>query len=270
MADPLIIMSAPNGARRQKTDHPALPVSPAELAACALEVAEAGASILHLHVRDDSGAHTLDVARYRAAMAAVEAAVGKALVIQATTESVGLYSRFEQMDMVRALRPEAVSLALRELCPDDRALGDMERFAGWMSGAGIMPQYILYDMADYQRFVRYVNKGVFLCDAPFALFVIGRDKDGTPEQQQMMAAMTKAPGPWAVCGFGQQEADMIGHAASHGGHIRVGFENNIQTADGTLLTSHAQMIEVCVKAAHRHARPVASADDVRNLFIQGA
>ena len=65
MTRPTIIMAAPNGARKVKTDHPAVPVTIAETIATAKECHAAGASILHAHVRDDDGKHLLDAGRYR-------------------------------------------------------------------------------------------------------------------------------------------------------------------------------------------------------------
>ena len=59
-AEPCLIMVAPNGARKTKADHPALPITPAELAATASACLEAGAAAIHLHVRDRDGGHTLE------------------------------------------------------------------------------------------------------------------------------------------------------------------------------------------------------------------
>ena len=116
---PLIIAVAPNGARKTKADHPALPITPEELAETAARCLDAGASMIHLHVRDDDQKHSLDVSAYRAAIAAIRARVGGELIIQVTTEAVGIYTPAQQMAMVQELEPEAVSLAVRELCPDD-------------------------------------------------------------------------------------------------------------------------------------------------------
>ena len=69
-------MSAPNGARRSKDDHEALPLTPEELAACAESVADAGAAMLHLHVRDKQGKHSLDPDSYRAAISSIRDRVG--------------------------------------------------------------------------------------------------------------------------------------------------------------------------------------------------
>ncbi len=111
----MAIAVAPNGGRRTQADHPALPLTPAELARVAAECRDAGAAMIHTHVRDRDGDHLLDAEAYRAAIAAIRAEVGDDLVLQITSESLGRYRPEEQMAVVRATRPEAVSLALREL-----------------------------------------------------------------------------------------------------------------------------------------------------------
>ena len=74
--------------------------------------------MIHLHVRDAEQRHTLDLDRYRAALAAVRREAGPEMICQVTTEAVGLYSPAEQMAAMRALKPEAFSVALRELFAD--------------------------------------------------------------------------------------------------------------------------------------------------------
>lgn len=270
MSEPFIIMSAPNGARRQKADHPNLPITPHEMARCAAEIIRAGASILHLHVRDDHNAHSLDVGRYQASIAAIEDAVGQAIIIQVTTEAVGRYSRFEQMDMVKELRPEAVSLGLREICPSDDELSEMTQFIDWMTREHIFPQYILYDETDYLRFEAYRKQGVFRNDRPFALFVLGSYQGRSPVRDAMTERMKQrtkeAVFPWAVCGFGTNEVRALAHAVDCNGHIRVGFENNIWRKEGQLLSTHAEMIQFCSDAAGQANRAIATIDDVRNQF----
>lgn len=269
MTDPFIIMSAPNGARRQKADHPSLPITPRDMADCAEEIVEAGASILHLHVRDDQNKHSLDPDRYRASIKAITERVGDKLIIQATSEAVGIYSRHQQIAMVKELRPEAVSLALREICPSDDELGDTSAFIAWMSKEHIFPQYILYDEQDYARFEIYRKQGVFMSDAPFTLFVLGRHPkaEDTVHNAQRLKEITKHVGsPWAMCGFGTNEKDCVDHAAVNNGHIRVGFENNIHRFDNELLTDNAEMIRYCADAADNIKRPVASVADVKTIF----
>ena len=135
----VMIMSAPNGARRTQVDHAALPMTASELAAEAMALVEQQVSVLHLHVRDRDGGHSLDPDIYREALSAIEGAVGSQLIVQVTSESVGLYQQDEQMEMVRSLRPEAVSLALRELCPPDSSELKAARFYEFLKRENIWP-----------------------------------------------------------------------------------------------------------------------------------
>ncbi|PHR62848.1 MAG: class III aminotransferase [Robiginitomaculum sp.] len=270
MPDPFIIMSAPNGARRQKLDHPILPITPAELAECAKQIVAQGASILHLHVRDKQNQHSLDVEQYRSAISAIRASVGDQLLIQVTSEAVGKYTRFEQMQMVRDLKPEAVSLALREICPSEKELPEAAEFISWMQEERVFPQYILYDQSDIGRFTSLLARGVIETQFPFVLLVIGRKQssqiDSNLERAKMLDAALELPCPWAICGFGLHEKQCVSFATENAGHIRVGFENNILRNDQDLLQNNAEMIGYCAEIAKTASRPVASIDDVRSMF----
>jgi uncharacterized protein (DUF849 family) len=249
---PLEVMVAPNGARRTKADHAKLPLTPAEIAAEAARCAAAGASILHLHVRSDDGRHTLDPDRYRAAIDAVRRMPGGRIVIQITTEAVGCYGPAEQMAVVRALRPEAVSLALTELIPDDGAINEAAAFLAWLRHERIVPQYILYTPDEVMRFRELRGRGVIPQRRPFALFVLGRYGDATEAQPRDLLpflAAHDADSPWAVCAFGRREAACVLTGGGLGGHARVGFENNLWRADGRLAASNAELVEPVVAGA---------------------
>jgi 3-keto-5-aminohexanoate cleavage enzyme len=185
---PLVVMVAPNGARRTKADHPELPITPAEIADEAARCAEAGASVLHLHVRSDDGRHTLDVDRYGAAIDALRRKLGERMVIQITTEAVGRYGPAEQMALVRELHPEAVSLALAELMPDDRGADEAAAFLDWLRRERIAPQYILYAPDEVVRFHDLRRRGVIPQRRPFALFVLGRYAERTEADPRELLA----------------------------------------------------------------------------------
>src|SRR5690606_36709435 len=105
---------------------------------------EAGAAMIHVHVRDGSGRHLLDADAYRAAIAAIRAETGEKMVIQITSEALGTYSPQEQMDVVRAVKPQAALLALREVLPEtgnEAAFGDVLQ---WMKAGRVAAQFILY------------------------------------------------------------------------------------------------------------------------------
>lgn len=247
-----------------------LPISPQEIAECAEAVLEAGASILHLHVRDPVGGHTLDVGAYRRAISAVRERVGDRLIIQATTEAQGLYAPDQQMDMVRALKPEAVSLALREIVPGGELSMKVRELFRWMRGEGIFPHIILYDARDLKILEQYAEARLFGDNLPFLLFVAGRYVDETNAKHNPFAYFTSRVDslkfPWAVCSFGAEEHKAADFAARNGGHIRVGFENNLWRPDGNLAHDNAELVAFARSKAEKAGRGIMLAADVRRMI----
>lgn len=271
---PLILTVAPNGARKTQQDHPAVPISPAELAATAKACLAAGAAMIHLHVRDAEQKHSLDVGAYREAIAAVRAAVGDDLVIQVTSEAVGIYSPPQQMAMVRALEPEAVSLAVREIIPDAASEPEAGRFLAELAEMGTLPQFILYDAADVARFVALRESGVVPAGPAFLLFVLGRYTAGQrsrpgdllPFLSALHATEGHAALSWAVCAFGAQETACVTAAATLGGHARVGFENNLLLPSGAPAADNAELVAAAAAGARAIGRPLADAATARRLM----
>jgi uncharacterized protein (DUF849 family) len=275
-AAPLVVMAAPNGARLNKAGHRAVPLTIPETAASAERLLAAGVSVLHLHVRDDRGGHLLDAGRYREAEAAIRERCGDRLVVQVTTEAVGRYERAAQMQLVRSLRPEAVSLALSELCPDAAAERAAGAFFREIVANGIWPQYILYTAEECRRFEALRQAEFFGTDRPFALFVLGRYSDslrggeslrGDPaELDAFLEQFESGAFPWAVCCFGAAEAAAVRRAVEAGGHVRIGFENNQLLPDGTIARDNAQLVAAELATLRDSAasmRPLATADWVR-------
>ncbi len=165
---------APNGGRKTKADHPALPLTADELARTAAECLERGASMIHLHVRDAEGQHCLDPEAYRATIAQICQEVGDRLVLQITSESLGHYSPAEQRAAVLKTNPEAVSLALRELAPEAPDEKDFCVFLGKLKQMRVWPQIILYTPAEAERLGAMVKQGLIPFDRLAVLYVLGR------------------------------------------------------------------------------------------------
>jgi 3-keto-5-aminohexanoate cleavage enzyme len=267
--DALIITVAPNGAYKQASDHAAVPLTAASLAATAKACLDAGAAMLHMHIRDAQGRHSLDVQGYRDALQVVKAAVGDAMVLQITSEAAKVYQAPEQIAMVQALRPEAVSVGLREV--DQPAIGEagLAAFFGWLARERVMTQVIFYDAADLQRWQDLCRRGV-IPDAPwFFLFVLGRYTTGqTSNPRDLVPFLHTHTGtdPWAVCAFGATEHACVTAAAAMGGHVRVGFENNLQLKDSQTAPDNTALVRQAVEAAASLGRPLATAADIRQRF----
>lgn len=266
---PLILGVAPNGAYKTKKDHPGLPMTPKELAETAAACRDAGAVMIHLHVRDHDGVHLLEEQAYRAAVTAVTRAVGRGMVVQITSEAGGRYRRQEQMAVVRSVIPEAVSLALREIVPDAAAEADAAPFFAWLRRERILKQTILFSPEEVARYHDLRERGV-LGDGPdFPLFVLGRYTQGqvsAPADLLPFLSAYRGDSPWAICAFGRKEHACAVTAAALGGHARVGFENNLYAADGNLAPDNAALVRRAAEGARFLARPLGTADDLRALY----
>ena len=246
MTRPIMITVAPNGARKLKQDHPQLPLTATELGETAAACSEAGASMLHLHVRDKDSAHSLDPERYRAAIAQIRSMGGSDLIIQITTEAVGRYQPVEQMECVRKTKPEAVSLALRELIPEAKDESAAARFFHWLYTERIAPQYILYDVADIKAFKNLCQRGLVPDESIHVLLVLGRyqgSQESDPEALPPLLAHLDASWMWSVCAFGRNESRCMDATISEGGHCRVGFENNLLLPDGNTAASNVDLVQ---------------------------
>lgn len=240
------ITVAPNGGRRTKQDHPAIPLTAAELARTARECLEAGASMIHVHVRNSDGAHLLDADAYKAAIAAIRAEVGDQMAIQITSEALGVYSPVEQIAVVKAVRPQAASLALRELVPDVSYEAAFADLLAWMRQEEVLPQIILYEPKDVVRLDAYRRRGMLSGNDIPVLYVLGRYTVGQTSAPIDLLPFLAADMPrfshWSVCAFGRNEAACVTAGALLGGHVRVGFENNLHKADGSLASSNADLV----------------------------
>jgi 3-keto-5-aminohexanoate cleavage enzyme len=261
---------APNGGRKTKADHPALPLSADELARTAAECLERGASMIHLHVRDGEGRPCLEPEAYRAAIARICEAVGDRLVLQITSESLGRYSPAEQRAAVLRTNPEAVSLALRELAPEAADQKDFGEFLAKLRQMRIWPQIILYTPAEAQRLGAMQKQGLIPFDRLSVLYVLGRfalTRTAIPRDLLPFLA-PDAPRfePWSACAFGRREAACVTAAALLGGHARVGFENNLALPNGERAGSNAELVGAAARALEAVGLQTQTADGLREAI----
>lgn len=268
---PLIVTVAPNGARKTKADHVALPVTAEELAVEALRCRNAGAAMIHLHVRDETGAHSLSVDGYREAIAAIRDRVGDELLIQVTSESAGVFGPVQQMAMVRRLRPDHVSLALREIVADATAEAEAASFLESLRDEGVMPQYIVYSPEEVTRFLDLRRRNVIPGHAHSLLFVLGRygrQQARPADLLPFLAALGHTEDMWSVCAFGGMEHACVATAVALGGHARVGFENNMISKDGTVAPNNAPLVAQVGQLAMALGRPLADARTAQTMLLR--
>lgn len=266
-AGPAAIAVAPNGGRRTKADHPALPMTSDEIALTAAACLEAGACMIHVHVRDREGGHVLDADAYRATIAAVRAEVGDRMVVQITSEALGIYRSAEQMAVVRDVRPEAVSLALRELVPESSQESAFADFLAWLRRESVTPQIILYSPEEAVRLADLEARGLFPFNDVPVLYVLGRYAAGQRSSPADLLPFI-APGMprfahWTACAFGAREIACVTAAALLGGHMRVGFENNLYLPGGAVAPDNAALVAMSRSTVAACGVTIATAADLR-------
>ena len=166
------IFVAPNGARRTRADHPALPVTITEIVETAKACFALRAGGIHAHVRDAEGHHVLDVALYKELIAELALQVPE-MAVQITTEAVGRYSPAEQRAVVRAVGPKMVSVAVGEMFEDDD-LREVSRFYYELHEQGTEVQHIVYSPEEFSKLAKMMMLGTLPGRNKSVLFVLGR------------------------------------------------------------------------------------------------
>ena len=265
-------MVAPNGARRTRADHPALPILPKELAATARACHDEGAGAIHLHVRDKDERHSLDPDRYRAAIAAIERAA-PGMAVQITTEAAGIFALDAQLACVEGLNPACLSLSLTELLREGRARAD--RFLARAAERGNAIQFILYTPDEIRLFAALWREGALhLRAAPRLIIVVGRYADSQNADLSQYDALHHAltseglsdAAIWMTCAFGTGEMACLERTIAHGGHVRVGFENAIADATGRLARDNGERVRLVAGMARAQGRKLALGEAARALL----
>jgi 3-keto-5-aminohexanoate cleavage enzyme len=196
--------------------------------------------------------------------------VGDRLVVQITSEAAGLYSPDQQMAVVRSVRPEAVSLALRELSQGDAAERSFIEFLDWIHRENILSQLVLYTPDEASRLSKLLQSGNLPFDDLPVLYVLGRYSAGQRSRPAdllpFLAEGAPRFGSWMACAFGPDEIACVTAAALLGGDARVGFENNIWLPDGSLAPSNAAAVAGAAEALRRCGRTIAGADELRRRW----
>ena len=242
------ITVAPNGARLQKSDHVGVPVSKQELAETARDCSAVGANAIHLHVRDNDGAHSLDPEIYREAIAHVKRSAPD-IEIQITTESAGRYSVADQLHLIETLRPSAASISVREIARAPELISHVYSAAARHE---TQVQHILYDVSCVALLEQWLASGLVPYEMRDAIFVLGKYAPARAGKPSELATLLNAAQALdlniTVCAFGPYEQACLIEAAKLGCDLRIGFENNTRTPTGASWDSNAQAV-ASLKAA---------------------
>ena len=232
------LMVAPNGARRIKKDHHAVPLTIKETVETAKACYSAGAGAIHLHVRDEQGNHVLDAGLYKEALNELESQVPN-MHIQVTTEAVGKYSPNDMRKLAYDVTPPGTSIGTAELIPSRKPEDEDIKLYKYLTEAGTKIQHILYKPEDIDLLIDLLNKSDIPIENSWCLFVIGHytGKISYPENispflKKMEDNQIKLD--WSICAFGKEEIGCLEKAVSLGGKIRVGLENSLFMPNGEI------------------------------------
>jgi len=240
------LMVAPNGARRTKADHPAIPVTIAETVETAIACRDAGAGAMHFHVRDARQRHVLDAGLYREALAELERAVPE-MHLQVTTEAVKHYRPEQMRRMATELLPPGISIALTEMMPNRRPDAEDIRLYKMLHEAGTRVQHILFYPEEARLLAELLEAADLPTDDLWCLFCIGH-YTGRVSHPDLIApfvisAMSHSLSvDWAICAFAEEENECLAAAVAQGGKIRVGFENSLLMPDGSIAPDNAARV----------------------------
>lgn len=264
----LIITAALTGAETTKEANPALPTSPAEIAAAAYSCRQAGASIVHLHARTPAGGSTQSAAVYGEIIGLIRGQSD--VIIQVSTGGAVGMTPTERLQPVH-LEPEMATLSTGSVNFGDdvflNTFADIRTFARTMVSLGVKPEIEAFDSGMIQNALVLVKEGILEPPLHFD-FVLGvpGGMPGTPEALMYMRSILPVGSTWTVAGIGRAELPLAAMAIILGGHVRVGFEDNIYYKRGQLAEDNAQLVARIARLANELGREVATPEEARRIL----
>jgi len=271
---PLIINAALTGMVPTKADNPALPVTPEEIAEDAARCVHAGASILHLHARDEKGRPTYRAEVYAKIIAAIREHSPDAMVCVSTSGRT--FKSFEERSQVLwlegDLKPELASLTLGSLnFPKQASINEPEMIhslAACMTERGIVPELEVFDfgMVDYAKTL--LDRGVLRTPLYFNLLLGSLGTlSATPVHLAALAAALPDGSTWSGAGIGRFQFFVNSMAITMGGNVRVGLEDNLWLdTQKQRLATNAELVERLAQLARAAGREIATPDEARALI----
>lgn len=273
----LIIAAALSGTSTLKSMVPTVPETAEEIAAEVVKVARAGASIVHIHVRDDTGRATMDTTQFEKAFRATKEALVKEnldVVINLTTSGAygGTAPDELRLGHLRKLKPEMCSFDAGTMnwgcnLVFDNSPDFLEKLCACTSENDIKPEIEIFDGGMMTNAEYYIKKGMLKtpCHYQFVLGVLG-GLEGTPKNLQFLVDRLPTGSTWSVTGIGKAHIPMMLAGLSMGcDGIRVGLEDNIYFSSG-LKATNVQLVERAARLAKLTGRELATAQEAREML----
>lgn len=268
----LILTAAICGAEVTKEHNPAVPYTAKELADEARRSADAGAAIIHLHVRYDDGTPTQDRERFRECIAAVREACPDVIIQPSTGGAAGMTD--EERLQPTELFPEMASLDCGTLNFGDDIFTNTKStiiaFAERMKENHIKPELECFDKSMIETALRLYKKGYLVGPLHFN-FAVGVEGGISGEPRDIVFLRESIPqdATFTIAGIGRYAFPCAAMAAILGGHARVGLEDNIYLEKGVKAKSNGELVEKAAKLATLLGRQIASPAEARKILNLG-
>ena len=268
-----IITVATTGAWPTKKENPNVPLTPKEIAADVYECYKAGASVAHLHMRDDEGKGTMSKKKFEETVTLIRE---KCDIVLNLTTSGDLNATDETRQAhLKALRPELGSFDCGSMNWLHNSLfinhpHFLEELGNNMKAWGVKPEIEVFDPGMIGNAAYYIKKGVLDTPAHFQ-FCMGAANGITGTMKDlifMKDTMDRlAPGStWSCFGVGKYAMEMLYGAVALGGHVRVGMEDNVMYSKGELAKSNLQFVERARRVVEEYGNEVATPDEARSIL----
>jgi 3-keto-5-aminohexanoate cleavage enzyme len=270
---PLVITVAPVGGELTREQQPHLPLSAAEIAEEVARSREAGASMVHLHVRDRDGTPTQSRERFSEAVDAIRRAAPDIVVQTSTGGSVGMSE--EERAQPLDLKPEMATLTTGTVNFGDDVFENpyplVERLFLRMRELGIQPEFEAFDTGMVETAKRLIERHDPQPRHLHFDLVLGvpGGMAGTAASVLHMASILPGGASWSATGIGRSHIPVTLAALATGGHVRTGFEDTIYYARGQLATSNADLIARVARLAREAGREVAAPEQAREILDVG-
>jgi 3-keto-5-aminohexanoate cleavage enzyme len=267
---PVIITAALTGSRITKEQTPAIPITPAEIAAEGIAAWRAGAAVVHVHVRGADGRGAQDMDAFAEVVGTLRAETDAILCL--TTSGIpGRNLPAPERIAPLSLQPEMASFDAGTIQMDAGLFVNEPEFLDALAAEaiarGVKLELECFTLEMIETALRYHAEGKVPAPLHFQ-FVTGTRHGMPATAQALVEAVALLPwgSTWSVIGVGRAQTPMAMLALAMGGHVRVGLEDNIYYQRGDLATGNAQLVARAVRLAGELGRPVASPGEARTLL----
>lgn len=266
----LIITAAICGAEVTKEQNPAVPYTVEEIVREAKSAVDAGAAIVHLHVREDDGTPTQSKARFKECIDAIYKVCPDVILIPSTGGAVGMTA--EERLQPTELFPEMATLDCGTCNFGDDVFENtmpmMRDFGKRMLENNIKPEYECFEMGHLDTVLNIAKKGQ-VPGAPMQFnFVLGVPgcTPATVSNLCWFVNAIPAGSTWTATGIGRHAFTLAAPAIAMGGNVRVGFEDNLYLERGVLAKSNGELVAKVVRIAKELGRPIATSAEAREIL----